>query len=515
MARVDGDRQVGSGPRVVDGDRQADIGGGVSLTADYIALVASGLHAIAVSEIQRVLRPLHVEEVGRPPPSDQWAPNGGDDVFPGTAGVAKLHIRLELPLNAAGWAAQHQALRSLKSVQALLALVGIHSGVAFDAEIGLRTIAEAAGSDVAGWKRALAILRGLKEGNATGLRTCSPDPCSSDPCSPDPCSPDPPSFRASAVRDGQHVYNSMDVAQAMAKEVGRLLGWRPQMVGFEVQAVGILLQHELVMGISLSLEDKGFRRGKMQVEPRPLLPRADVTARLRSSTAYLLLQLAQLQPGDVLLDPMCGVGTLPLEAAATAPMVVALAGDHEALLLAQVGCNAAALHTAQQLASARSLQFLPLSAAAPGREGEGAGERSKSGRVTDVPAWHYDERWYEQVARGSGVLGCTWDAARLPLRPRSVDACVIDLPFGMTHKVRNGRSVQDLYARVTQQAARVLRPGGRLVLLTPSRPTLEFCLAQQRAYWDERQDLRVNCGGALACVSVWLRTHKPYAHPAD
>ncbi len=32
---------------------------------------------------------------------------------------------------------------------------------------------------------------------------------------------------------------------------------------------------------------------------------------LRPSTAYMLLQLAQLKPGDIVLDSMCGVGTIP------------------------------------------------------------------------------------------------------------------------------------------------------------------------------------------------------------
>ena len=47
------------------------------------------------------------------------------------------------------------------------------------------------------------------------------------------------------------------------------------------------------------------------------MPYASIDARLRSSTAWLMLRLARVQPGDVVLDPMCGIGTVPLEAAAT------------------------------------------------------------------------------------------------------------------------------------------------------------------------------------------------------
>ena len=55
-----------------------------------------------------------------------------------------------------------------------------------------------------------------------------------------------------------------------------------------------------------------------------------------------MLQLARLAPGAVLLDPMAGVGTVPLEAAATAGAVLALGGDLEPELVAQAARNAQA-----------------------------------------------------------------------------------------------------------------------------------------------------------------------------
>jgi Putative RNA methylase family UPF0020 len=48
-------------------------------------------------------------------------------------------------------------------------------------------------------------------------------------------------------------------------------------------------------------------------EPRPYLDAGGRTAMLRPSTARLLLHLAKLQPGQHLLDPMAGIGTIPIE----------------------------------------------------------------------------------------------------------------------------------------------------------------------------------------------------------
>ena len=76
---------------------------------------------------------------------------------------------------------------------------------------------------------------------------------------------------------------------------------------------------------------------------RPLHTRTLLPARtLRSSpthpppSAHLLLALADVTAGDVVIDPMCGVGTLPVVgAAACAGAALCLGGDIEADCVAQ------------------------------------------------------------------------------------------------------------------------------------------------------------------------------------
>lgn len=63
--------------------------------------------------------------------------------------------------------------------------------------------------------------------------------------------------------------------------------------------------------------------------------------------------------------------------------------------------------------------------------------------------------------RGGKLLWCTGDALRLPLRDASVDALTI--AFGL-------RNLPDTAAGLTE-FARVVRPGGRLLVLEFSRPT--------------------------------------------
>ena len=116
-----------------------------------------------------------------------------------------------------------------------------------------------------------------------------------------------------------------------------------------------------------------------------------------------------------------------------------------------MGANARRFELAARRASSERLQTLPLA---------GGG----------LPTWHGMERRYATPAAGGGVGVCSWDALQLPLRAASVDLCVVDLPFGMACKVKGG--IKSFYPRAVLQMARVLRPGGRLVMLSPSRQLL-------------------------------------------
>ena len=440
---------------------------------EYIALVAGGLASLAADDIalRLGLPRAEVESVPEPPEADQWSPAalqlGQRSVFPGGAGVAKLRFSLPAPADEAAARAQIMTLRLLPMVQVLLAPVAISASISRESD-GVAQVEDAAVRSPR-WNEALRTWRHFS-GRSDVFR---------------------PSFRCSCVRDGQHAFGSLDVAAAVGGGLHHSFGWSVDLRGFDVEVAILVLQSQLVMGITLSTGGL-LRHNRLPPEARPLMPCCDVGARLRCSSAWAMVALAQPKVGDVLLDPMAGVGTIPLEAAARWGGLLALGGDADLEGVEQMAANATRFELAARRAAAEALTTLPLA---------GGG----------LPTWHAAERRYATPPGGGGVGVCSWDVLQLPLRTGSVDLCVVDMPFGMACKVKGG--IKQFYPRAVLQMARVLRPEGRLVLLSPSRQLLMQVLQQQAHLWTDEQRLDVNCGGLLACLTVWRRTHTPAELP--
>jgi 23S rRNA G2445 N2-methylase RlmL len=89
-----------------------------------------------------------------------------------------------------------------------------------------------------------------------------------------------------------------------------------------------------------------------------------------------------------------------------------------------------------------------------------------------------------------------WDATALPLTDGSVDALTVDLPFGQL--VGTHTENAELYPRLLAEAARVARPGARLVAITQQVRLFERSVDAH--YWITERVLRPTLptsGGAI------------------
>jgi 23S rRNA G2445 N2-methylase RlmL len=249
-----------------------------------------------------------------------------------------------------------------------------------------------------------------------------------------------PSYRLVTQMTGEHGYRRKDAREALARG---LAGKFPESWHHaeEDAAVEVWLTiHGATAICGLRLSDRTMRHRTYKIEHQ--------RASLRPTLAAALVRLAGMRPGQTILDPTCGAGTVLAET------------------LAMVGA---------------SRQPSPVC----------GGDIDRTAvRLAAV-----------NLRRLGRVLLCRWDAARMPLAEASVDRIVSNPPFGK--QLGRPEEIGPLYCRLVIEYDRVLKPSGRAVLLVSDFPRLRA--AAQSAGWKAERQLRVRILGQAAVASVWRK----------
>ncbi len=223
----------------------------------------------------------------------------------------------------------------------------------------------------------------------------------------------PVSFAVSASFVGRRNYSSPEIKLALAAGVRQRHNW-------------IYSAEELATGLSLRLFIEhehawlGVRLGDHPLHQRPY-KQHNLPGSLKPPIAAAMLHLAELAPGLRLLDPLCGAGTIVIEAALMGAQ--AQGGDSNPQALEYARANL--------------------------------------------------------LASGANATFQQWDAQHLPLDSTSIDCAATNLPFG--RQVRTTSELTSFYAGCLGELDRVLRPGRKLVLLTSQLAELSAALQQHPA----------------------------------
>ncbi len=178
---------------------------------------------------------------------------------------------------------------------------------------------------------------------------------------------------------------------------------------------------DLQIAVRRSNEEEHPWRVLVRTTPRPLSARdwrvCNYPGALNATIASVMVNMPGTTAGDRFLNLCCGSGTLMVERlhSGAAMHIVGLDSSAEALRCAEAN-----------LRQAGTLPYSTLLAA---------------------------------------------DARRAPLPDGSMDVIAADLPYGML--VGGSEDLQDLYIRTLGEAARVVRPGGSLVMVTTRRRAFE------------------------------------------
>lgn len=268
-----------------------------------------------------------------------------------------------------------------------------------------------------------------------------------------------PAYRVTASTLGKRNYSRYDIEDAV-KAALEPTGWRfvpnrPDVETTEDLDLRVLVEDDRAL-VGVRLGDAPLHRRAYK--------QASTPGSLKAPVAYCLCLLTGVSPGDVVLDPTCGAGTILVE-------VAALTGG----LVAGVDIDADAIAAAAQNSQAAGLPVVPVTQAELA-----ARLTTGSASATEVLLYH-----------GS--------AQTLALPPDCLDAIIANLPWGK--QVLPDADLRDLYAAILRQTAAALRPGKHAVLLTDQVEVVAAVLPQSPALVVE-QTLQISLYGSHPTIHV-------------
>lgn len=259
-----------------------------------------------------------------------------------------------------------------------------------------------------------------------------------------------PKFRVTCHRVGaNHSFTSMDAARIFGGELHDSLHWLIDLTNYDLEVILQIQENDVYVAVSLNKKSK-HHRNITHFGPTTL----------RATICYNMLRLCDPKPGDIVVDPLCGGGSIPIEGALEFPQSFFIGGDIHEKAITRTGMN-----------------------------------------VKDLPS-----RW----GRSLKIDAVWWDATNLPFRNNSVDIFVTDLPFGKRSGSKSNNKV--LYKKLLNELARTARlQTGKAVFLTYDKKCFNMAYGMTKSFWRQTRYLSINIGGLDAGCFVLLRTNEEFS----
>ncbi len=256
-------------------------------------------------------------------------------------------------------------------------------------------------------------------------------------------------FAIRAERAGaNHEYTSLDIARIAGETVIKLVESKygsPPRVELDYPEVIVhvdVIENELYVYLSLT-GDMSLHRRWYRVYDHP--------ASLKPTLARAMLVLSQARDGEVILDPMCGSGTIPIEASLFFEDSISICMDINRRHLIGAKMNAIA-----------------------------------AGVLNKIVFIQGDARKIKEYVTVK------------------VDRIITNPPYGI--RLGNPRAVRKLYREFMSSANNILRDGGSLTIITPEYKYIDEVIESMSLQFRKIHERKVAHGGLYPKILVYEKT---------
>lgn len=259
-----------------------------------------------------------------------------------------------------------------------------------------------------------------------------------------------PRFRVTCNRVGQnHTFTSMEAAYVVGGHLQDKFNWIVDLTHYDLHILLEINEDHVYAAIALNKESNHRRN----------ISFFSLTT-LRATISYNMLRLCAPKPGDIVVDPMGGSGSIPIEGSVAFPKSYYLCGDNNETCVIKARKNVNALI-----------------------------EKS--------------------VKNTFNIDNLLWSATKLPFKNNSVDMFVSDFPYGKRSGSKQNN--KGLYKKVLHELARVSKLStGKCVILTLDRTSFNIGFQDTKEYWKQNSFLVINVGGLRCACYLLTRTSKEY-----
>jgi 23S rRNA G2445 N2-methylase RlmL len=246
----------------------------------------------------------------------------------------------------------------------------------------------------------------------------------------------PLTCRMIARKYGQHAFRRKDLEEAIAYGIRHRYGRSLKLTQDDARLEIWVNLLGAELLCGLRLSDRAMRHRDYQAR--------HISAGLRPSAAAAMVLLSKPATDDIFVDTMCGSGTILFERALAGKSKQILGGDMDESRLQAGQTNLAGFSKRKQITIAQ------------------------------------------------------WDARHLPLGTAVVTKIVTNPPFGK--QMGNSASLHQLYPLMFQEMERILKPGGRIVIISSEYELIKQILRQHPR-------LRLQTGYSVAILGQWARLY--------